>query len=149
MNKLITLIFLYFFALNTTALEEAFDTRQQAAGLEDQFDQVVYIDHNLNRVELPKIFSPQRTVLKVTTERFGAKKSETGTLKVIATLKNRTDYDLQIEGRVLFFDQDYFPSEDATAWQRIYLPGNGIGTYRNSSLSFDAAHYIIELREAR
>jgi len=149
MNKLMVFMLLHLFVSNIIALETEFDTRQQAEGLNEQFDQVIYIDHDLNRIELATLLSRERKVVKVTTERFGAKKTETGMLRAWAVLKNRTDYALQVEGRVIFFDQDLLPIDDVTAWKRMYLPANGIGTYRDTSISFDAAHYMIELREAR
>mgnify|MGYP001402997557 CR=1 FL=1 len=153
MNKLIALL-LSSLAFNAMALVQKFDTAQQAAGLDEQYDQVVFIDHKLNRIELAKIFantviSNERTIVKVTAERFGSKRTDTGTLRAWTVVKNRTDHDLQVEGRVIFFDQDLIPLGDTTAWKRMHIPANGIGTYRDSSLSFDASHYVIELREGR
>lgn len=126
-------------------------TQQQADGFDHQIDRVVFIDSKLNRYEINRgLGLPDKQVVKVTTERFGSKSSETGTLKAWAVLKNRTDYDLQLEGRVTFLDAELVPIDgDTSSWKKMYLPANAVGTYRDSSLSFDAQFFMIEIREGR
>lgn len=146
MTKLI-LILLSFSVIHPLAIAKEYDTEQQASNLRDQFDKAVFIDHNLNRVELG--YYKNTSVVKITTEQVGSRKTNTGTLGVWTTLKNRTDYDLQVEGRTMFFDENFIPLDDVTSWKRLYIPANGISSYKTSSMSFDATHYIIELREGR
>ena len=55
-----------------------------------------------------------------------------------AVLRNRTDYPLQIEGRSQFFDADQVPIEEPSAWKRVHLPPNAVGTYRESSTKVEA-----------
>jgi hypothetical protein len=148
MNKYLIFFFGLFLAYPTHANVGKADTQQQLDDFEEQVNQVVFIDHDLNRVEISSMFG-NRKIVKVTTERQGSKKSPTGTLRAWAVLKNRTDHDLQVEGRIIFLDNTLLPLDDTTAWKRMYIPANGIGTYRDSSMSFDASHYIIELREGR
>lgn len=125
-------------------------TKQQNDGFEKQINSVVYIDHTLNRYEINRSPLPDRKVVKVTTERFGSRISETGTLKAWAILKNRTEYDLQLEARVTFMDDELVPIDgDTSSWKRMYLPAGSVGTFRDSSLSFDATHFMIEIREGR
>jgi len=149
MTRFLLLIITFYAGLANAFVEDA-DTQQQADGFDSQIDRVVYIDHKLNRHEINRGILPDRQVVKVTTEKFGARNSETGTLKAWAVLKNRTDHNLQLEGRVTFLDAELVPIDnDTTSWKRMYLPANAIGTYRDSSLSFDAMYFMIEIREGR
>lgn len=86
---------------------------------------------------------------KIAVESQGARRTATGTLEVWAALRNRTDYPLQIEGRVQFFDRDKVPVEGPTAWQRVQLPPNSVATYKENSTKVDVAYYYTEIREGR
>lgn len=90
------------------------------------------------------------SVGKVAVESNGAKRTETGTLKVWAVLRNRTDYNLQVQARVQFFDEYKVPVEGPSAWQRIILPANSVSAYKENSLGMnELKYYYIEVREGR
>lgn len=94
-------------------------------------------------------FLDQQLGESLSVENTDSRRTPTGTLEVWATLRNRTSQPLQIEGRAHFYG-DATISDDSTAWQRVHLPPNGIGTYRDSSTTLDGiAYYYIELREGR
>ena len=83
-------------------------------------------------------------------ESTNGRRTPTGTIEVWAVLRNRTDSPLQIEGRAQFFDADRAPAEGPTAWQRVFLPPNGVATYKEASTKvLQIAHYYIEIREGR
>lgn len=104
------------------------------------YDQVVILDRALQN---------DRTG-KLAVERQGARRNPTGTVKVIAQFRNRTDYTQAIEARVSFFDAELVQVEKPSAWSRLILTPNGTGTYEESStLTSDVAHYLVEVREAR
>lgn len=87
---------------------------------------------------------------KIAVQGSGAKRTQTGTLKVWTQLRNRTDYPLQIEGRVQFFDAERTPVEGPTAWQRVHLQPNSITTYKEISAKLhEPKYYFIEIREGR
>ena len=87
---------------------------------------------------------------KITVQKHASRKSPTGTMEVWATLKNHTDYPLQIEGRTQFFDKDESPTDVGSTWQRVQLPPKGIGTFRDFSTRLQGVEsYYIELREGR
>lgn len=87
---------------------------------------------------------------KIAVERTGARRNPTGTLNAWAMLRNRTDYEIQVEGRVQFFDQSKAPVEGPTAWQRMVLPPQGIQTYAENSTGVSNIYfYFIEIREGR
>ena len=87
---------------------------------------------------------------KLAVERSGARRNPTGTLEAWATLRNRTDFPIQVEGRVQFFDENEAPVEGPTTWQRIYLPPQGISHYKESSYKvYGISYYFIEIREGR
>lgn len=105
-----------------------------------QYDRVVILDDSLQ----------SRRGGKIAVESQGARRTATGTLEVYAVFRNRTDYPLQIEGRVQFFDQDKVPVEGPSAWQRVYLQPNAVQAYREASTRVhDVAHYYVEIREGR
>jgi hypothetical protein len=105
-----------------------------------QYDQVVILDRSLQGVKAGKI----------AVESQGSRRTPTGTLKVIAQLRNRTDFTQIVEARVSFFDAGNVPIEKASAWNRIVLDANGIGVYEGSSIqTAQVAHYLVEIREAR
>lgn len=104
------------------------------------YDQVVILDRSLQGTKAGKI----------AVESQGSRRNPTGTLKVIAQLRNRTDFTQTIEARVSFFDAGNVPVEKASAWNRIVLDANGTGVYEGSStLTAQVAHYLVEIREAR
>ena len=85
---------------------------------------------------------------KVAVEKIDSRRTPAQTVEVWAQLRNRTDYTLQVEGRVQFFDAKETPIEGPTGWTRIILPPNGINTYRGYSTKIkDIAYYYIEIRE--
>ena len=87
---------------------------------------------------------------KIAVESTGARRSPTGTLEAWTLLRNRTDYPLQVEGRVQFFDANKAPLEGPTSWQRIMLPANSVSSYSEFSTKVhDIAYYYIEIREGR
>ena len=105
-----------------------------------QYDQVVILDRSLQSDRAGKL----------AVERQGARRTPTGTVKVIAQFRNRTDFNQAIEARVSFFDNEFVPVEKPSAWSRIILSPNGTGTYEESStMTSDVAHYLVEVREAR
>jgi hypothetical protein len=105
-----------------------------------QYDRVVILDQSLQSARGGKL----------AIESQGARRTATGTLEVYAVIRNRTDYPLQVEGRVQFFDPDKVPVEGPSAWQRVYLSPNSVQTFRETSTRVhDIAHYYVEIREGR
>jgi len=87
---------------------------------------------------------------KIAIEGTGARRTPTDTVEVWSQIRNRTDYPLQIECRVQFFDKDKTPVEGPTAWQRVQLPPQALTVYKQSSLGTDNLnHFYIEIREGR
>lgn len=104
------------------------------------YDQVVILDKQLQSTKAGKI----------AIETQGARRTATGTLNVIAQVRNRTDFPQVIEARTSFFDSGFAPTENPSAWSRIHLDPNGIASYQESSLgTANVAHYYVEIREAR
>jgi uncharacterized protein YcfL len=87
---------------------------------------------------------------RLAVEATNARRTATDTLEVWAELRNRTDHPMQVECRVLWFDQDEAQVESPSAWQRLYLDGNSRETCRETSTRVAGlAYYSIEIREAR
>ncbi len=117
----------------------------------NELNTIVFIDHNLNRTVL--VSTPMgkkaKSTVKVTIDRSGFRTTETGTTEVWSVLRNRTDYDLQVEGKTLFFDKGQAPLDDESVWRRVYIPANGTAVYREMSLNDRAEYFLVELREGR
>lgn len=104
------------------------------------YNQVVILDRSLQNDKTGKL----------AVERQGARRNPTGTVRVIAQFRNRTDYPQAIEARVSFFDGQHVPVEKTSAWSRILLAPNATGVYEESStMTSDVEHYLVEVREAR
>jgi len=87
---------------------------------------------------------------KVAVEGTSSRRTPTGTLEVWAVLRNRTDFPMHLEGRTQFFDAGEAPIEGPTPWKRLFIPPQGMQTYRTSStLTGDVNFYYIEIREGR
>ncbi len=88
---------------------------------------------------------------KVAVEDTNADLTNTGTIRAYALVRNRSTYPLQLEGRTHFFDREKRPLESPTAWQRMFLPPNGIASYESLSTSRvgEVGYYYIEMREGR
>jgi hypothetical protein len=94
---------------------------------------------------------PQNTQWsKITVQATNARRTPTGTVEVWATLRNRTDYPLTIDGRTQFFSRDDSPLEGPSAWQRVHLPPQSVATYKELSTNVtEVGYYYIEIREGR
>ncbi len=86
---------------------------------------------------------------KIAVEKHGTRRSATNTLEVFVLLRNRTSHNLMIEGRIQFYDENEFPIEGPTTWQRVSIPQNGVAVYKEFSTSFKIGFYYVEIREAR
>jgi hypothetical protein len=133
------------------------DSRVPQAGI--RYNTVVILDKSLENWN-GKVFDPplleyfwpqeKKKRSKIAVESTNSRRTETGTLEAWAILRNRTDHDLQLEGRTQFFDADKAPAENPTAWQRIFLPPQSVATYKDSSTKIDGiGYYYVEIREGR
>lgn len=103
------------------------------------YDQVVILDKYLQSDKGGRI----------AVESQGARRNPTGTVRVTAQLRNRTEGELKVQARVSFFDAGYAPIDQPSAWQLVVMPANGIGKYEESSLdAAQVAHYLVEIRGA-
>ena len=86
---------------------------------------------------------------KISVEQVKTRRTGTGTLEVMALLRNRTDFPLQIEARTHFFDGTEYPVEPPSGWTRIHLPGKSVNYYKAYSTHVeDVANFYVEVREA-
>jgi hypothetical protein len=88
---------------------------------------------------------------KIAVESSGGQKTPTGSVEVWTLLRNRTNYPLQLECNVQFFNKNGAPVEGPTAWQRVVLSPNAVGSYREYSTApaSEAVSYYIQVREGR
>ena len=86
---------------------------------------------------------------KIAVQASNWSRTATGNAQVWVQLRNRTDYQLQVEARTQFFDASRAPLGDPSAWQRVILSPNTITPYRENSTRPDTAYYYVEVREGR
>ncbi len=84
---------------------------------------------------------------KIAVEQTGVTRTATNTLQVYTVLRNRTDYPLQIEVRVQFFDANKVPIEGPSSWKRLMMDPQSIVPYKEFSARTDCYYYYIEVRE--
>lgn len=86
---------------------------------------------------------------KIAVQAADRKQSATGTSTVQVQVRNRTDFVLQIESRVQFFDKGKKLIDGPSAWQRTILTPNAITVFREHSTRGDVEHFYVEIREGR
>lgn len=123
----------------------------QGCALREGSHPPIHISHPNTQARLNNVSLLDDSIAKkIAVQGSGAKRTPTGTLEVWTQLRNRTDYPLQVEGRVQFYDTGQAPVEGPTAWQRIHLQPNSITTYKEMSTKVhEPAYYFIEIREGR
>lgn len=82
----------------------------------------------------------------IAVEESGGERTAANGLGVWATLRNRTDRPYHVTVRTHFFDGQRAPME-VTAWQRLFVDGRTLATYRTSSTTEGVAFYYIEVAE--
>lgn len=87
---------------------------------------------------------------KVFVRAVTTRRTPTGTVEVASQVINCTDYPLNAEARVQFYDEAQVPSEPVSAWKRFALPPRTSNTYRESSVGTKSAqYYMVEMRETK
>lgn len=86
---------------------------------------------------------------KVAIERNAWSRSATGTVQVVAMLRNRTDYPQVIELQTMFFDQNKMPLGNPSTWEKVFLQPQAFANYSCLSTDVDAAYFYVQIREAK
>lgn len=87
---------------------------------------------------------------KIYVRNVNARRTPTGTVEVYAQVINCTDFPLNTEARIQFYDAGQAPSEPVSAWKRFHLPPRTSNTYSEKSIGTQsAAFYMVELRETK
>jgi len=110
-------------------------TRVDSPSTEARLNRVGFLDPNLNR--------------KIAVQRTNARRTPTNTLEVYAVFRNRTSHNQSIQARTQYFGPDREPNEGPHEWQTVFLPPNGIQTYRTYSRGTTAEYYYIEVMEVQ
>lgn len=66
------------------------------------------------------------------------------TFEVQATFKNLTDETVRMKVRTQYFDASRQHQEGPGAWKLLFIPGNGIETYKTYTYRSDTEYYLIE-----
>lgn len=74
-------------------------------------------------------------------------RTPSNTLEVVTSFKNITKKDVRLKVRTQFFDGDRVHQEGPRAWTMVFLPPQGIDTYKSHSYDKDALYYYVEVVE--
>ena len=85
---------------------------------------------------------------KISIENLGIKSLSTNNVEAFTTIRNRTDYPLQLKIRTQFYDDNKIATEDPSSWKRIFLPQNSSMTYKEKSITInEVSNFLIEIKE--
>jgi uncharacterized protein YcfL len=115
-----------------------------------KLNSVAILDKNLQRWEyVNNIVTPDK-MSKIAIENYGIKTLETGNVQVFSTIRNRTDYPLQLSIRSQFYDDNKVSTENPTSWKRVFVPKNSLVTYKEQSISIgNVSNFLIEIKEGQ
>lgn len=89
-------------------------------------------------------------IRKLYVRSIAARRTETGTVEVVAQVVNCTDFPQNAEARTQFYAADGAASEPVSAWRRMQFAPRTSNTYRELSLGDKAVDgYMIEMREGK
>lgn len=94
-------------------------------------DAVIYQDRALER--------------QVAVQSLAAHPTPARTVRVAVRLANCGAADVQLRLRTSFLDGALRAAEPASAWQTVFVPGGGMASYEELSLSTGASRFFIEL----
>ena len=98
----------------------------------------------LNAVQI----TDQKIARKIMVQGVYARRTPTSSLEVMTRMVNCTDYPQHVQLRSSFMDEQQFPVENTSAWQRVFLPPRATGVYQETSTgTFDVTYFLIELKE--
>jgi len=89
-------------------------------------------------------------IRKLYVRSIAARRTETGTVEVVAQVVNCTDFPQNAEARTQFYATDGAAAEPVSAWRRMQLAPRTSNTYRELSLGDKSVDgYMIEMREGK
>jgi ABC-type proline/glycine betaine transport system substrate-binding protein len=111
-----------------------------------KWDRAVFIDKELQPVNRDGSYGGSAVAVQVN----AADRTATDTLQVSAVLRNRTNTPIAVEASTRFMDARGVDVEQASAWQRVFLPANGTAVYQEcSTRKGEVVHFVIQIRRAR
>lgn len=109
---------------------------------------VAILDKSLQVWEYQDMTEGHNTKSKIAVENLGIRSLDTNNVEVFTTIRNRTDYPLQLSIRSQFYDDNQITTEEPSAWKRIFLPKNSVVTYKEKSITaFRVSNFLIEVKE--
>lgn len=89
-------------------------------------------------------------IRKLYVRSIAARRTETGTVEVVAQVVNCTDFAQSAEARTQFYAADGAAAEPVSAWRRLQFSPRTSTTYRELSLGDKGVDgYMIEMREGQ
>ncbi|MDN3517247.1 hypothetical protein QWY84_06480 [Aquisalimonas lutea] len=113
-----------------------------------EYNSVVFTDYNLQRSWSDGLLG-EGGRYRLSVERHGQRRTETGTTEVFAVIRNHTDADYTLEARTHFVDRDGVPTDADAVWKRFTASANSLTAYREYSTSDQPLQYRVEVRELR
>lgn len=111
---------------------------------------VAILDKSLQKWEYQDGSDEHSTKSKIAVENLGIRSLDAGNVEVFTTIRNRTDYPLQLSIRSQFYDDNQITTEEPSAWKRTFLQKNSVLTYKEKSITaFSVTNFLIEVKEGK
>lgn len=116
-------------------------------GMSIERNAVYILDDSLHSVK-EKRSGKQVVKGKISIEGKGVRQTATGLNELWVNIRNRTDYTLQVESRVTWFDAGGAPVDGPSVWQRTVLQANSLASIiQTTTVSDEATYFNMEVRE--
>ncbi len=114
-------------------------------------NEVVYVDHSLNRQYTRKTWLQKKRLkaVNISLEKSVITTNSAGYKQVTSMFRNHTDSDYVLEARTHFFDESELPSDVVTKWKRVFIPANSIQVYKTVSVDRATAFFRTEVRSSK
>jgi len=113
-----------------------------------QLNSVAILDKSLQRWEYLNDSNERTSYSKISVENLGIKRLPTRNVEVFTTIRNLTDFPLNLKIRSQFYDKNKVATEKPTAWKYQLLPKNSSLMYQERSLTIDRVeNFLIEVKE--
>lgn len=90
-----------------------------------------------------------RTAESLNVQGTNARAQPRGGIAARAMIGNRTDGELVVQARAIFYDNTSMSVDDTTAFKNVVLPPRGQAGVEFHSTSTQASQYVIEIGELR
>ena len=138
-------------ATQANSKDRVYNSRPDQVTVPVGMNEVVYVDHSLNREFTRKTWYTKKRLkgVNISLEKSVISTNPAGYKQVTSMFRNHTDSDYVLEARTHFFDESELPSDVVTKWKRVHIPANSIQVYKTMSVDQATAFFRTEVRSSK